>query len=263
MEDLSKLLEVQQKLNAPKDKKNTFGGYNYRSCESILEAVKPILKEQGLVLIITDEIVEVGSRIYVKATAKLYGVKGNLISECTAYAREDEAKKGMDASQVTGATSSYARKYALNGLFAIDDNKDPDTDEFQKEKTAKTATEGKKALGSAVDQAGKQKPAEAPQSGKKPTPAKLELTPEQEEQYLQAYGDIAECDTLACVLANVNVVAGQPYEDAIRKHAAKTGIALAKSQHEVSEAYELIKGREGWQEVKKLAISTVNEKGLK
>jgi len=128
--------EIQKQLKAPKGQENTFGHYNYRSCEDIVEAVKPILNERGFFLNISDEMVMLGDRFYVKATAKVVvqtngdGIK--LIAEATAYAREALTKKGMDESQITGAASSYARKYALNGLFAIDDTKDADTDEHTK-----------------------------------------------------------------------------------------------------------------------------------
>lgn len=117
---------IQEKLKAPKNQTNRFGGYKYRSCEDILEAVKPILKETGLVLTLTDRMVECGGRVYVEATAALYGNDDTSPIYVTAYAREEETKKGMDSSQVTGAASSYARKYALNGLFCIDDTKDSD-----------------------------------------------------------------------------------------------------------------------------------------
>ena len=127
-----KLLTVQNELKAPKDKKNTFGGYNYRSCEGILEAVKPLLQEQGLMLTIKDEVVNIGDRYYVRATVLLDDISSNGEIAITALAREEEAKKGMDASQITGTASSYARKYALNGLFLIDDTKDADTDEFHR-----------------------------------------------------------------------------------------------------------------------------------
>ena len=120
------LANVQQSLRAPKDQRNNFGNYNYRSCESILEAVKPLLAANGLALTLTDEMISVGDRIYVKATAKVTQTNGDGSLFVSAFAREEESKKGMDASQVTGAASSYARKYALNGLFCIDDNKDSD-----------------------------------------------------------------------------------------------------------------------------------------
>lgn len=124
-----RLAEVQATLKAPKGQRNTFGKYNYRSCEDILEAVKPLLKEQGLVLTLSDELMNIGDRYYVKATASLKDNESFIVSN--AYAREEEAKKGMDGSQITGTASSYARKYALNGLFLIDDTKDADTDEHR------------------------------------------------------------------------------------------------------------------------------------
>ncbi len=119
------LAQIQSELKAPKGQRNTFGKYNYRSCEDILEAVKPLLKERGLVILITDDIVQIGERYYVRATATIYDSEGSYISN-SALAREELKRSGMDASQITGATSSYARKYALNGLFAIDDTKDAD-----------------------------------------------------------------------------------------------------------------------------------------
>ncbi|MDY4007453.1 MAG: ERF family protein [Candidatus Limiplasma sp.] len=119
--------DVQSELNAPKNRHSSFGKYDYRSCEDILEAVKPLLKQHGLMLTITDSIEQVGARYYVKATAEVTDGE-HAVSAC-AYAREPDTKKGMDESQLTGTASSYARKYALNGLFCIDDQKDADTDE--------------------------------------------------------------------------------------------------------------------------------------
>ena len=124
------LIEIQQKLKAPKGQTNNFGKYQYRSCEDILEAVKPHLGDMRLTL--SDDIVEVGGRVYVKATATITDGNDNPVS-VTAYAREAETKKGMDDSQITGTASSYARKYALNGLFLIDDTKDADTDAHKKQ----------------------------------------------------------------------------------------------------------------------------------
>lgn len=123
---MEELITIQSELKAPKTQVNNFGGYKYRKAEDILEAVKPLLAKQKCTLIITDDIVMVGNRIYVKATATIRNEKGE-VEEATGWAREEESKKGMDASQITGASSSYARKYALNGLFAIDDNADYDT----------------------------------------------------------------------------------------------------------------------------------------
>ena len=119
-----KLKEIQASLKAPKGQFNGFGKYKYRSCEDIVEAVKPLLDKHGLALVISDEIQLIGDRYYVKATAQIIGEE---TYTATAYAREPAEKKGMDASQITGMASSYARKYALNGLFAIDDTKDADT----------------------------------------------------------------------------------------------------------------------------------------
>lgn len=136
------LIEIQNELKAPKGRYNSFGKYNYRSCEDILEAVKPVCKNHGCLLVLSDEAVQVGDRYYIKATATLKTPDNDFV--VTAFAREEENKKGMDSSQITGTASSYARKYALNGLFNIDDTKDADTDEFHKqqqhtEKKAKKA----------------------------------------------------------------------------------------------------------------------------
>lgn len=141
---MSKLQEIQHKLKAPKGQYNNFGKYKYRSCEDILEAVKPILYEVGCTLTLTDTVELIGDRYYIKATAWLKGEDTDEV--VTAYAREAETKTGMDASQITGTASSYARKYALNGLFCIDDTKDADTDEYaeQTRKEKKTAPEQKK-----------------------------------------------------------------------------------------------------------------------
>lgn len=125
---LKKLQKVQSELKAPRNQYNQFGKYQYRNCEDILESVKPILQKYGLVIIFNDDIFFENGRYYVKSTIKLYDVESNDSSyiENHAFAREEENKKGMDGSQITGASSSYARKYALNGLFAIDDAKDSD-----------------------------------------------------------------------------------------------------------------------------------------
>lgn len=123
---MKELITIQSELKAPKTQVNNFGGYKYRKAEDILEAVKPLLAKQKCTLTITDDIVMVGNRIYVKATATIKNEKGE-VETSTGWAREEETKKGMDASQITGASSSYARKYALNGLLAIDDNAESDT----------------------------------------------------------------------------------------------------------------------------------------
>ena len=123
---MKELLQIQSELKAPKGQFNAYGKYKYRSCEDILEAVKPILKKNNCTLLLSDSLIYVGERYYIKATATLVNAEGKSVST-EAYAREEETKKGMDASQITGASSSYARKYALNGLLCIDDNKDSDT----------------------------------------------------------------------------------------------------------------------------------------
>lgn len=121
-----KLLAIQQKLKVPKNQYNTFSNFYYRSCEDILESLKPLCNEQKTVLIICDEIAEIGGRIYVVASAKLHDIESSEFIECRGFAREDESQKGKDVAQITGSCSSYARKYALNGLFALDDAKDAD-----------------------------------------------------------------------------------------------------------------------------------------
>lgn len=126
MKIYEKLLNVQAELKAPKGQYNDFGKYSYRSCEDILEAAKGVLKTNKLSLTVSDELVLVGERYYIKATATVIDIEDGEKVETSAYAREEETKKGMDASQITGSASSYARKYALNGLFCIDDTKDSD-----------------------------------------------------------------------------------------------------------------------------------------
>jgi hypothetical protein len=137
------LIKIQSELKCTKSQYNSFGKYSYRNAEDILEAVKPLLSKYNATMYITDEVVEVGSRIYVKATVTLSDGKETITA--SAYAREPETRKGMDDSQITGATSSYARKYALNGLFAIDDTKDNDTNELREEREERVAYEEKQA----------------------------------------------------------------------------------------------------------------------
>jgi hypothetical protein len=126
MSVISKLALIQGELKAPKGQYNKFGGYSYRSAEDILEAVKPVLAAHECAVTITDEISPVGARYYIKATVTLHDVETGESVSTSAFAREAETKKGMDESQITGSASSYARKYAMNGLFAIDDTKDSD-----------------------------------------------------------------------------------------------------------------------------------------
>lgn len=135
---------VQKDLKAPKNQYNSFGKYRYRSCEDILEGVKPILQEYGCAIVLSDTIEQIGDRFYVKATATFYDCDTGESVSNTAYARESDDKKGMDASQITGTASSYARKYALNGLLLIDDTKDADTDENRNETTGRARSEAAK-----------------------------------------------------------------------------------------------------------------------
>ena len=139
-----KLAAIQSELKAPKNLYNSFGKYSYRNAEGICEAFKPYGKKYGLSLVLSDDVVEIGGRVYVMARATLYDTESPDSIGVSAYAREAETKKGMDDSQVTGATSSYARKYALNGLFLLDDTKDPDTDEYRQQEE-KGKAEGKSA----------------------------------------------------------------------------------------------------------------------
>ena len=132
-----KLSKVQTELKAPKGQYNSFGKYKYRSCEDILEAVKPLNAKHGVVLTVGDEVVEISNRFYVKATATFVDIESGEKIINTALAREDDSKKGMDGSQITGTASSYARKYCLNGLFCIDDTKDADTDEYRHQQERK------------------------------------------------------------------------------------------------------------------------------
>lgn len=136
MATITEWLKITSELVAPKNRKNTFGGYNYRSCEDILEAVKPLLKKYECNLLLSDEVVCIGNANYIKATAMLVNKEGQSV-QATGLAREETNKKGMDSPQMTGTASSYARKYALNGLFCIDDTKDADTNEYRTENDAR------------------------------------------------------------------------------------------------------------------------------
>lgn len=148
--EVSELVFIQSNLKAPKNQRNNFGGYNYRSCEDIMEAVKPLLKEVNCSLIVSDDVVQVSDRIYVKATAILRTPNGEEFKN-TAFAREPLSKKGQDESQVTGSASSYARKYALNGLFCIDDTKDADALNVNKEYTQSVQPQSKADLKKEID----------------------------------------------------------------------------------------------------------------
>lgn len=177
---MKELVKIQSDLKAPKNQRNNFGGYNYRSAEDILEAVKPILKQEKCTLIITDEIVSIADRIYVKATVVLKNEKGET-ETTSAYAREPISKKGQDESQVTGAASSYARKYALNGLFCIDDTKDADALNTSKEYT---------------------QPSQQTQAAAQPQPTvKQAVQQKQVVGEAQYKGEIAACATMDALMA--------------------------------------------------------------
>lgn len=133
---MKELIAIQSDLKAPKSEYNSFGNYHYRTAEDILEALKPLLRVYDCTLTLTDEIILVGARYYVKATASIINSEG-MCKEACSFAREEENKKGMDSSQITGSASSYARKYALNGLFLIDDTKDADSDKPKTTSTTK------------------------------------------------------------------------------------------------------------------------------
>lgn len=145
MKIYEKLAAIQLDLKAPKTQYNKFGKYNYRSCEDILEAVKPLCNKHKVLLTLSDQVDDINGRYYVKAYAQLIDMEDSGSNICIiAYAREPESKSGMDASQITGTASSYARKYALNGMFCIDDAKDADTDEYDRQ-TGKNAQKPKPA----------------------------------------------------------------------------------------------------------------------
>ncbi|EBP3774155.1 recombinase [Salmonella enterica subsp. arizonae] len=138
---IQKLINIQSSLNAPKNQYNSFGKYHYRSCEDIMAALKPLLKQEGVLQYITDEVVLIGNRFYVKSTVTLTDGESSISN--AAFAREEETKKGADGSQITGSASSYARKYALNGMYNIDDAKDADTDEHKQQQNAAPAKQTK------------------------------------------------------------------------------------------------------------------------
>ena len=140
-----KLLDIQTELVAPKNQYNSFSNFYYRSCEDILEAVKPLLKKNKVTLKLSDEMVEIGGRCYIKATATLIDLESTTSIENTAYAREPESRKGMSEEQLSGSCSSYCRKYCLNGLFLTDDNKDPDSENNTKKTSTKPKTDNDKA----------------------------------------------------------------------------------------------------------------------
>lgn len=200
---MKELIAIQQELKAPKGQYNSFGKYRYRSCEDILEAVKPLLAKHGCMLTLTDEIMECGSRVYVKATATIIKVDDGTCFTTTAYAREEERKAGMDAAQITGSASSYARKYALNGMFCIDDTKDADTDEQHKQAAAAQAKAAKPAK-----------------------PELPKLTQEEQDDFELAKADIRNATTLEAITDIMLARKGVAYYSELRKIAAEKSKAL-------------------------------------
>ena len=181
-----KLLQVQKNLKAPKDQYNSFGKYKYRSCEGILEGLKPVLDEFKATVVISDSLELIGERYYVKATAQFIDTESGEKIENSAYSRESFDKKGMDESQITGASSSYARKYALNGLFLIDDTKDADTDEYkeqQNDSTKKTAKTKETAKPNETQKSGEELNENLiPETNKKVTPEQLAMIKKEMER---------------------------------------------------------------------------------
>lgn len=189
-----KLVNIQSTLKAPKSQFNSFGKYNYRSCEDILEGLKPILKEEKALVILDDNIVQIGNRFYVEATATLIDAKTGEKVSTKALAREDETKKGMDLAQVTGSVSSYARKYALNGLFCIDDTKDSDaTNKHGNEQKKKEVNESELntlySLGESIE---KDKNRVDSEVYKKFGKLAVDLTKQEYEKVLNGYKSILE-----------------------------------------------------------------------
>ncbi len=189
-----KLVNIQSTLKAPKSQFNNFGKYNYRSCEDILEGLKPILKEEKALVILDDNIVQIGNRFYVEATATLIDAETGEKVSTKALAREDETKKGMDLAQVTGSVSSYARKYALNGLFCIDDTKDSDaTNKHGNEQKKKEVNESELnilySLGESIE---KDKNRVDSEVYKKFGKLAVDLTKQEYEKVLNGYKSILE-----------------------------------------------------------------------
>ena len=215
-----KLAAIQSELNVPKSQYNKFGNYNYRKAEDILDAVKPVAKKHGCVVKCTDEIALVGDRYYVKATAMLIDVETSNNVMAVAYAREEDEKKGMDGSQVTGASSSYARKYALGGLFCLDDNQDSDA----------TNTGGGTAP---------KKPAPAPAPAKT-TPAKSAAAPAKEapkpapvKERIKGLTETQYSKYVEMAAKNIPTSDGKPVRDALVSHLAPTTAQLKQFDDDV------------------------------
>lgn len=184
----SKLFEIQQNLKAPKGQYNKFGKYTFRSCEDILEALKPLLASQKAIIVLSDELTNIEQRYYIKATARIIDVETGEQIENSSYAREDENKKGMDLSQITGASSSYARKYALSGLFCIDSEKDSDaTNTYGKDENQQQINQQQQKLKPCCQKCGKEFTGFQSSSGKQ-YPPEYEYN-KRKEKYGKAFCD--------------------------------------------------------------------------
>lgn len=217
-----KLMRIQHELKAPKNLRNNFGGYNYRNAESILEALKPLLVKYGATVTITDTIEDIGGRIYVKATATIYDSNASAMPiGVEAYAREAETKKGMDEAQITGATSSYARKYALNGLFLLDDTEDVDSEAYQKaarEPQSVPQASSNKTTPKAKPKAqskpqGATQPTLAPQPQPQPTDPEIDTARKELRDFMKANGIDNSIIVPACGLGPQS--SAQDYRDAL------------------------------------------------
>lgn len=271
---MERLIKIQQCLRVEKDKVGDKGRFKFRSAEDIFEKVKPLLEETKTAVVVSDTLVEVGGKLAIKATALLYAAGNGQVAIASAdgYALMDkheivkrdtgELISTMSNEQCTGSASSYARKYALCGLFAIDnDESDPDQPDIKK---AGTSPAPKQTLSKPTTQPKQEKPADAPKSVQKPAskPAKVEMTEEEKEMYLQMCSDLDAADKTASVLAICLMAEGQPYELLVRQKAARRGIDLATSLNEIKDAYSLIQGREGWEEMRAYSIEIVSKKNL-
>lgn len=259
---MERLITIQQQLRIVKDKVGDNGRFKFRSAEDIFEKVKPILLETHTAVVVSDTLVEVGGRLAIKAEATLYAADNGsctAIASANGYALMDkheivskktgELVSTMSNEQCTGSASSYARKYALCGLFAIDnDELDPDQPEIKKSGTAQQKESSKPSA-----QPKAEKSAEAPK------PANKKEFP---DDYYHLINDIDLADNIGAVEASVELSKGLDYENDIRKYASKKGIVLAKTTAEINKAYELIKGREGAQEISRYAIEQAKKKGL-
>lgn len=247
---MERLIKIQTSLRAPKDKKSQGekNVFKYRSAEDILEAVKKLLAETATSVVLSDEIVQIGERYFLKATATLKGSPNTNICSASGWAELDSheisnqygTKKTMSNEQATGCASSYARKYALCGLFAIDnDENDPDRTE--------------------ITPATRQQPKPAP-AAPKPQPAPQQQ-PAFDESYYTLLADIDSAENVQQCRANATMAIGQPYEDFIRRHAADRGLEVATNIDELKLAYEIVKDHEGWPDARAKYITIAKNKG--